>query len=49
MTTTLNALAAQEHVHDLEREARRAHKEEVDSDVSPAAIELTLTVRRFWR
>ena len=42
MTTSLNALAAQEHVHDLEREARRAHRPEVDPDVSPAAIELRL-------
>lgn len=42
MTTTLNALAAQEHVHDLEREARRAHKEDAALDVTPAAIELRL-------
>jgi hypothetical protein len=42
MTTTLNALAAQEHVHDLEREARRAHKEDADPELSPAAIELRL-------
>jgi hypothetical protein len=42
MTTTLNALAAQEHVHDLEREARRAHKEDADPALSPAAIELRL-------
>ncbi|MGZ4185513.1 MAG: hypothetical protein ACXVUE_01470 [Solirubrobacteraceae bacterium] len=42
MTTTLNALAAQEHVHDLEREARRAHKQDADRDVSLAAIELRL-------
>jgi hypothetical protein len=42
MTTTLNALAAQEHVHDLEREARRAHKAQDDPELSPAAIELRL-------
>jgi hypothetical protein len=42
MTTTLNALAAQEHVHDLEREARRAHKQDAEPDVSPASIELRL-------
>ena len=42
MTTTLNALAAQEHVHDLEREARRAHKQDAESDASPASIELRL-------
>ena len=42
MTSTLNALAAQEHIHDLEREARRAHKHEAEPDVSPGAIELRL-------
>src|SRR6185312_5484909 len=42
MTSTLNSLAAQEHIHDLEREARRAHKDEAEPDVSPAAIELRL-------
>jgi hypothetical protein len=42
MTTSLNALAAQEHVHDLEREARRAHKHDAESDASPASIELRL-------
>lgn len=42
MTTTLNALAAREHVHDLEREARRNHKPDADLDVSPASIELRL-------
>jgi hypothetical protein len=35
-------LAAQEHVHDLEREARRAHKHDAESDASPASIELRL-------
>ena len=42
MTSTLNALAAQEHIHDLERAARRAHKDEAEADVSPAVIELRL-------
>jgi len=42
MTTTLNALAAQEHVNDLEREARRARKQDAEPDVSPATIELRL-------
>jgi hypothetical protein len=42
MTSTLNALAAQEHIHDLERQARRAHKEDAESDVSAASIELRL-------
>jgi hypothetical protein len=42
MTSTLNALAAQEHIHDLEREARRARKDEAEQDVAPGAIELRL-------
>ena len=42
MTSTLNALAAQEHIHDLEREARRAHKQDAESDAVPASIELRL-------
>jgi hypothetical protein len=42
MTSTLNALAAQEHIRDLEREARRAHKDEAEPDASPGAIELRL-------
>jgi hypothetical protein len=42
MTTSLNALAAQEHIHDLEREARRAHKPDAESGASPASIELRL-------
>ena len=42
MTSTLNALAAQEHIHDLAREARRAHKQDAESDASPASIELRL-------
>ena len=42
MTSSLNALAAQEHIHDLEREARRAHKQDAESDASPASIELRL-------
>src|SRR6201999_2963942 len=42
MTTNLNSLAAQEHIHDLEREARRAHKQDAESDASAASIELRL-------
>ena len=42
MTSTLNALAAQEHIHDLERQARRAHKQDAEPDTSAAAIELRL-------
>src|SRR6476619_5322903 len=42
MTTTLNALAAQEHVHYLEREARRARRQDAESDALPASIELRL-------
>ncbi|MGZ4255619.1 MAG: hypothetical protein ACXVH1_40390 [Solirubrobacteraceae bacterium] len=42
MTSTLNALAAQEHIHDLERQARRAHKQDSEPDVSAASIELRL-------
>ena len=42
MTSTLNALAAQERIHDLERAARRAHKEDAEPDVSGPSIELRL-------
>jgi len=42
MTSTLTALAAQEHIHDLEREARRAHKDDTEPDASAASIELRL-------
>lgn len=42
MTTNLNALAAQEHIHDLEREARRQRHEEADTDDSHASVELRL-------
>ena len=42
MTSTLTALAAQEHIHDLEREARRAHKEDAESDAPAPSIELRL-------
>jgi hypothetical protein len=42
MTTNLNALAAQEHIHDLEREARRQRHEDADSDDSVASVELRL-------
>jgi hypothetical protein len=42
MTSTLNALAAQEHVNDLKRQARRAHKEQPGSDAPAPSIELRL-------
>ena len=42
MTSSLTALAAQEHVHDLERQARRARKQDSQSDASTASIELRL-------
>jgi hypothetical protein len=42
MTSTLNALAAREHIHDLERQARRVRKQDAQSDVLPGAIELRL-------
>jgi hypothetical protein len=42
MTSSLIALAAQEHVHDLERQAQRARKQDAQSDVSTASIELRL-------
>ena len=42
MTSNLNALAAQEHIHDLEREARRAHKQAAEANASGPAIELRL-------
>jgi hypothetical protein len=42
MTSTLNALAAQEHINDLERQARRARKEEPESDAAAPSIELRL-------
>jgi hypothetical protein len=42
MTSSLTALAAQEHVHDLERQAQRARKQDTQSDVSTASIELRL-------
>ena len=42
MTSSLTALAAQEHVHDLQRQARRARKQDSQSDVSTASIELRL-------
>ena len=38
MTSTLNALVAQEHIHDLEREARRARRQHAEPDSSAAAI-----------
>jgi hypothetical protein len=42
MTSSLTALAAQEHVHDLERQARRERKQDSQSDASAASIELRL-------
>jgi hypothetical protein len=42
MTSSLNALAAQEHIHDLEREARRARKQDAEPEASGASIELRL-------
>ena len=42
MTSTLTALAAQEHIHDLEREARRARKQDAKPDAPAASIELRL-------
>ena len=42
MTSSLTALAAQEHVRDLERQARRARKQDSQSDASTASIELRL-------
>jgi hypothetical protein len=42
MTSTLNALAAREHIHDLERQARRAHKEDVEPDSPAPKVELRL-------
>jgi len=42
MTSTLNALAAQEHIHDLERQARSTHKQDAEPDAPAAAIELRL-------
>jgi hypothetical protein len=42
MTSALNALAAQEHIHDLTRQAGQARKQDVEPDVLPGAIELRL-------
>jgi hypothetical protein len=42
MTSTLNALAAQEHIHDLERQAQRAHKRDAEPEAPVVAIELRL-------
>jgi hypothetical protein len=42
MTSSLNALAAREHIQDLTRQARRAHREDAEPDVAPGAIELRL-------
>jgi hypothetical protein len=35
-------MAAQEHIHDLERQARRAHKRNAEPDAPAASIELRL-------
>jgi len=42
VTTNLNALAAQEHIHDLEREARRQRHQDAATDASVASVELRL-------
>ena len=42
MTSGLNALAAQEHIHDLEREARRQRKDSEDTAKSMPTVELRL-------
>jgi hypothetical protein len=42
MTSTLNALAAQEHIHDLERQAQRAHRQDAEPEAPAVAIELRL-------
>src|SRR6202042_1547165 len=42
MTSSLTALAAQEHVHDLQRQARRERKQDSQPDASTVSIELRL-------